>query len=300
MIRSLLALLVTTLATLPAQVIDTVGGMNSAPTGANRGKGSLYGVNTTVVLTEFEVYLDVPAPDTLTYFAYRHHSRSGVSTLDWTHQVTVAGGLGPSWHSTGPIALPLVAGNHYVLGVAWQGNLTYYYSTAVTGSPVSFGTWQRAHTLTYPPLAATLTIPAGVDVAQYYQRLTSVPTTSVVNTGTGCSATPLVPRLVARDVFTLGATTNLELVDAAQPSVALFALANGTAAAVPVPLFGCSIWLDLSLPVPTLASLTAAGYANLPVPVPNNLALLGTTYSSQGLVFGNAIDVANAVSFTIN
>lgn len=299
MIRSLFACFVATMASLPAQVIDTVGGMASAPVGANRAKGSLYAVNTTVVLTEFETYLDVPAQETLTFFMYRHHSRTGTSTLELTLPVTVPGGIGPAWYSTGPITWPMVAGNHYVLGVAWQGSITYYYSTATSGSPVSFGNWQRAHTLTNP-VPTTLVLPAGTDIAQYYQRLTSVPTTSVVNTGTGCSATPLVPRLVASSFFTLGATTNLQLVDAAQPSVGLFALANGGPAAVPVPLFGCSIWLDLSGPIPTLAALTAAGQADLPITVPNNPVLVGTTYSAQGLVFGTAIDVANAVSFTIN
>lgn len=299
MIRPLLAFAIATLACLPAQIIDTIGGQTSAPSGALRGKGSLFAVNTSVVLTEYEMYFNVPAQETLTWFIYRHHSRSGTASLLWTSQTTVPGGIGPAFYSTGPIAVPLVAGNHYMIGCYWQGSITYYYSTATTGSPVSFGTWQRAHTLNAPP-APTFSIPAGVDVAQYYQRLTTVPVNSVVNTGTGCSATTLLPRLVAGNFFSLGTTTQLELVDAAPSTIALFGLAGGPALPAPFPLFGCSIWLDVSGPVATVATLASAtGYANLPVAVPGNPALLGTSYTSQGLVFGAAIDVANAVTFTI-
>jgi hypothetical protein len=289
-------------ASLPAQVVDVVGGTNSAPTGANRAKASLYQVDTSVLLFEFEVWLDVPGTDTLTFFAYRHHSRTGVSTLDWTHPVTVTGGTGPGWYSTGPIALNLVAGNHYALGVSWVNNLTYYYSTATPPQPVSFGNWQRAHTINSATLPPTLTLPAGTDIAQYRQRLTSFPTTAVVNTGTGCSSTALVPRLVADEFFVQSATTTLELVDAAPGTIGLFGLAPGGAVATPLPLFGCSIWLDVTQPVVTLATVVSpTGYASLPIAVPLDPLLVGQTFSAQGLVFGaTAVDVTNAVSFTLN
>jgi hypothetical protein len=298
MLRSLAVVLVL-LTSLPAQIVDVVGGTSTAPTLSNRAKASLYAVTTTVSLLEFEAWLNVPGPETLTFFAYRHHSRTGASTLEWTLPVTVAGGTGPGWYSTGPINLPMVAGNYYVLGVSWVGSVTYYYSTASQGSPVSFGSWQRAHTLNNP-LPATLTL-TGSDSAQYHQRLTSVPTVGVLNTGTGCSATTLVPRLVADGYFTLNATSALELVDALPNGICLFGLAVGGATPVPVPLFGCSIWLDFTYPIVTLAALASpTGYAGLPIAVPNDPLLLSTTYSGQGLVFGpTAIDVTNAVSFTI-
>jgi hypothetical protein len=298
----LLALSLLTATSLNAQIVDIVGGTASAPTGANRAKASLYQVDTTILLLDFEVWLDVPATDTLTFFAYRHHSRTGLATLDWTLPVTVTGGGGPQWYSTGPIALHLVGGNHYALGVSWVNNLTYYYSTATPGAPVSFGNWQRAHTINSAALPPTLTLPAGTDIAQYRQRLTSVPVPAVVSTGTGCSSTALLPRLVADEFFAVNTTTNLELVDTAATAIAVFGLGAGPAAAVPLPLFGCSIWLDITQPIVTLAQVTsAAGYASLPVAVPNNPVLVGQTFSAQGLVFGAvAVDVSNAVSFTIN
>jgi hypothetical protein len=291
------------LTALSAQVVvDTVGGTASAPTGANRAKASLYQVDTSVVLIDFAVWLDVPGPDTLTFFAYRHHSRVGTSTLEWTLPVAVTGGTGPGWYSTGPIALNLVAGNHYALGVSWVNNLTYYYSTAAVGSPVSFGNWQRAHTINSAVVPPTLSLPAGSDVAQYRQQLTSIPVPSVVRVGTGCGSTALLPRLVADEFFVTNTTTNLELVDAAANAIGLFGLAPGATSPVPLPLFGCSIWLDVTQPIVTVASVTSAtGYAALPIAVPANPLLSGQTFSAQGLVFSAApTAVTNAVAFTIN
>jgi hypothetical protein len=252
-----------------------------------------------VTLIEFEFHLDVPGPETLTFFSHRHHSRAGNATLEWLHPVTVAGGTGPGWYSTGPIALPLIAGNHYTLGVSWAGNVTYYYTTGPTNTPVSFGSWQRAHTTTNPP-PTTLALPAGVDVAQYYQRLTTVATPIVVNTGTSCTTAMLEPRLVASGPFAVNTTESLELVDAAATSIALFALANGPALPAPLPLFGCDLWLDLAGGFATFAAITdGTGYGNLDITVPNSPGLFGVQFSSQCLVFGPAIDVTNTVSFTI-
>jgi hypothetical protein len=238
----------------------------------------------------------------VTFFAYRHHSRTGAATLDWSLPVPVTGGTGPGWYSTGPIALNLVAGNHYALGVSWVNNLTYYYSTATPPQPVSFGNWQRAHTINSAVLPPTLTLPSGTDVAQYRQQLTSLPVPAVVPVGTGCASTPLAPRLVADDFFAVNTTTTLELVDAAANAIALFGLTPGATSPVAVPLFNCSIWLDITQPVVTLASLTSAtGYASLPIAVPSNPLLVGQTFSAQGLVFSAApTAVTNAVTFTIN
>lgn len=165
---------------------------------------------------------------------------------------------------------------------------------------MSFGSWQRAHTLT-GSLPTTLTLPAGIDSAVYYQRITTVPVPAVVNTGTSCSATALLPRLVASDFFRTNATTALELVDSLPSAITLFGFAGGPAVGTPLPLFNCNLWLDLSTPPVTLAALASAtGYSALPLPVPNDPLLVGSTYTAQGLVFGaSTVDVTNAVSFSI-
>ena len=298
MLRTLFAITLAT-ALLPAQTTETVGGTNAMVAGSNRGKASLYAVDQTVVLTEFEVFLDVPPNETLTFFAHRHHSRTGTATLAWSLPVTVAGGGGPLWWSTGPIAMPLVAGNYYTLGVSWAGVVTYFYSTASTGAPVSFGSWQRAHTTSNPP-PTTLVLPAGVDVAQYHQRLTTIATPAVVDVGTGCNPAGLAPRLVATGLFRLNSSEGLELVDAAANSVAVHALANGGALAAPLPLFGCSLWLDVFGGYVTLPALTsAAGYHRLTIPIPNNAGLVGAGFAGQSVVLGPTTTVTNAVAFTI-
>jgi hypothetical protein len=301
MIRTWLpALLATALATLPAQTVDVVGGTSSAPSRTNTSKCSLYRVDTTVIVIEFEVYLDVPGPETLTFFSYRHHSRTGTATLDWVYPVQVAGGIGPSWYSTGPIVLPLIGGNHYTLGVSWPGTLTYYYSTGATNSPVSFGSWQRAHTVSNP-LPATLNLPSGVDIAQYHQRITTIPTTAVTTVGTSCGGSTLLPRLVANGMFTVGSTRSLELVDASPTALGVFSIALGPTLPVPFPMFGCSIWINIGSGSATLATITsAAGYASLPFAVPNVPSLVGRQFSAQAGVLSTGVDVTNAVDFTIS
>ncbi|HEX6811590.1 MAG TPA: hypothetical protein VF384_08215 [Planctomycetota bacterium] len=298
MLRPLLAFLFLSLTTLPAQLVtETAGGTTTAPSGANRGKGSLFRVDTSVLLLDFAMQLNVTVPDTLTFFMFRHHSRTGVATLEWTHQVPVAGGGGPQWYSTGPVALNLVAGNYYVLGAYWTSTVTYYYSTSASPQ-MSWGVWQRAHTFTgsIPP-TVTLT---GSDIANYYMQFQSIVVPAVVNTGTGCSAVAPVPRMVADNFFSVGALSSIEICDAAAGSIALFGFAPNGALPFGIPLFNCLLWLDISQPVLTFASLTTSGFASLPIAVPADPGLFGQTYSLQGLLFGaTTIDMTNAVSFTI-
>lgn len=292
------ALAASAAACLPAQfTVDTVGGTTSTGLRTNSGKASLYGVNSSVLLMDFEWWLDVPTTQTVTFFAHRHHSRAGTAQLIWTHQVTLTGGGGPSWHSSGPIALPLLAGNHYTLGLSWAGSLSYYYSTAATGSPVSFGTWQRAHTVTNPP-PATLSIPTGVDGAQYHQRLSTVPLPAPNLVGTGC-APNLVPRLVATGLFGIGTQESFELVDAAPSSFGAFVIAIGPTLPVAIPLFGCDVWVNLGAAATNTVITSAAGYAAQPFPVPNVPAFLGLQISAQGAVLGAGIDMTNAINITI-
>ena len=291
----LLSFLASTLVTLPAQTVDTLGGTNSPATRTNTSKSSLYQVDSSVYVLEFEVYLDVPGPETLTFFSYQHHSRSGTASLYWTYPVQVQGGTGAGWYSTGPIALPLVGGNFYTLGVSWPGTLTYYYNTASTNWPVSFGSWQRAHTISNP-LPATLSISAGVDVAQYHQRITSIALPDVTNVGTGCAA-GTIPRLVASGVFAIGATQLVQLVDATPSSLGVISIGLGPTLPTPIPMFGCSIWVNPMFSFPLAVS--TAGYASLPLTVPNDSAFTGVQFSTQGGVVGATIDISNAIDVTI-
>lgn len=275
-----------------AQIIDTLGSTALAAT-TGQAKANLFAVDTSVVLIGMEWYLDIPGNDTLTFFCYRHHSRTGSATLEWTLPVPVTGGGGPAWYSTGPIALELAAGNHYALGVAFQSTLTYYFSVAAGGAPVSFGSWQRGHT-PLNPLPATLSL-GGFDGAQYHQRITSLPVNSVVPVGAGCGPA----RLVAAGFYAINGSQTLELVDAAPNAFGVFALAVGPALPVALPVFGCDLWLDLAQFATGGTFTDAFGYASLTLALPNNPALVGSTYTAQALDLGGAPRLTNAVQFTI-
>jgi hypothetical protein len=300
--RHCLAVLFPLLATLAAQpTVDTVGGTTVRSTRANAGKANLFRVDRSIVLTNFEMYLDVPGPETLVWFLYRHHSQNGTYTLEWTMPVNVNGtGMGALWYSPGPMALPLLAGNHYMIGAAWTGTPAYFYMTASSGQQVSFGAWIRAVTpLPGNALPATWNI-SGLDAAQYYQRLTSVPLAGVTRVGASCSARPTPPRLVASRLPAIGSSFSLDLVDALGGAPALHLLAVGPTLPVPIPLFGCSLWVNPGGVVSVGSTTTSAGVSSLSVPVPNDPGLRNLPVAAQALYVNPPnVDFTHALQLTI-
>lgn len=295
------ALCLAALITLPAlaQTTDTLGGTNVAATRTNSAKASVFRVDSPVLLFDYEMYLNIPGPENLTVKLYRHHSRSGPYTEIWSQTVAVTGTGVPAWYSLGPVAQVLVPGNYYMLAVGWPGTLTYYYNTSATNAPTTFGAWQRAHTLTMP-LPTTFSVSSGHDSAQYHQRLTTLPFGGVTRIGTGCTSSALQPRLVATSALAVNSTQNLELVDAAANSLGVFAVALGSTTPVATPLFGCDVWLNLQAPLSSTAVITsAAGYASLPMTIPNDPTFAGLQLSAQAGALATAIDMTNALDFIV-
>lgn len=299
--RTVLLAILSALVPLTAQTVETIGGTTTAPLRTNTSKASVIRVDSSVLLIDYAMYLNVPGQETLTWFLYRHHSRTGAATLEWTQQVTVNGtGVGPAWYSTGPIALPLIEGNHYMIGVGWPGSLTYHYTTSSAPLPLSFGSWQRAHTPGFPP-ASTYTIASGIDTAVYYQQFTTVPFAGVDIVGTSCGATATLPRLVASGAPTLGATKVLDLVDATPNALGVVSLALGPTLPVPLPMFGCNIWLNINGPLASTAvPLSATGTASLPMTMPANPAFYGIPMSAQAGVLAASIQLTNALDLIVN
>ena len=123
-------------ASLPAQgTVDTLGGTSSAPSRAALAKANVIEVTKTVMLLKHEWYLSITGAESLTFFRYRHHSQKGAYVKDWTKTVKVTG-TGAGWYSPGPIALPMVAGNHYLMGVSWGGTVTYHYKIGTSGQKI--------------------------------------------------------------------------------------------------------------------------------------------------------------------
>lgn len=287
-------------APLAAQTIDTLGGPSN-PATSGRAKANLFRVDSTVLLTEIEFWLNVPGAETLTFFVHGHHSRSGAATLRFTQPVPVTGTGVAAWYSSGPIVLPLVCGNHYQIGVARTGTLTYNFTVVGSGgSPVSFGAWARGNTPS-SPVPPTWTFSAGHDGAQYYQRLATFP----IPGAAGCVGQPcangaaLAPRLVAESLLSLGTTANLQLVDAQASSPAVLAFVQGTTLPASQPLFGCPLWLDTTSAVTTLAFTSGAGGFTLPVVVPQNTAFLGFPLAAQAGVLGTFVSLTNALDLVV-
>lgn len=285
-------------AALPAQgTIDTVGGTTSAPSRAALAKANAFRVDKSVLLLKLEMYLNITGAETLTFFRYRHHSQTGSYVKDWTKVVKVTGS-GAAWYSSGVVALPMINGNHYLLGVSWTGTVTYHYSIGMLGQKVSFGSWYSGRTPTGLPPTVTM---GGVDRAQYYQRLSSVPLARVTDVGTPCTS-PTSPRLVAADLAGPGGAFDLDLVEAPASTPAVFVLVPGKTLATPIPIFGCSLWLNpaggvlLTLALPT----SAGGTAKLKLPIPQDPSLTGFVLAWQTLLIGpSKTALTNAIQFTL-
>ena len=291
------AVLVTLATPLTAQTVDTLGS-TSRPATTGKAKANMVRADASRLLLDIEMHMDIPGPETLTFFVYRHHSRDGIGDLMWTKPVQVNGtGVGPAWYSSGPIAVGLIAGNHYLIGAAWLGTPTYYSRIASTaGTPVSFGHWTGGKTPAHPP-AATFSF-TGVDVAEYYQRLTTVPVTNVMSVGTGCAGSaPTPPRLVISTLPRIGTTPVVDVVSGLSSVSSVFAFGVGPTLPAPQPILGCPVWLSkvaVTFAVPTAST----GAARLSLPIPNDPTLVGLPLSAQGVVastpmpaFTNALDL---------
>jgi hypothetical protein len=284
---------------LAAQVVDQVGGAASSLSGSNLARGNLFRVDSSRMLVGIEAYLALPGttPRNLEFFVYRHHSAHGTGGLVWQGTVGTPAAGAARWHASGTIAVPLVAGNTYAIGVGWSGSATYYWNTATAfPTPVSFGAWVSGRTLTSPPPATLLF--SHLDIAQFAQRLTTVPLPGVSLVGAGCGGILRPPRVVASTQLRVMSTTQFEVADGAPWAPAVLAFGLGPALSVPVPMFGCSTWLQ-SADACVVVMLSAAGDASLPVTVPFHPGLTGMLLTVQAAVVGGAVDVTNAVEMTV-
>lgn len=155
-------------AAAPAGNEDSVGSALLSGLGVGDGVGNFYSVTTNVQLIKIEKRLNIPDAMTLRYFVYESTSKTGTYNKIFEKEVTGAG-TGLQWYSSGAIAVPLVNGKFYFIGVSWQGVANYYYDFSAPNT-VSFGTQLSGSHRSYPPTDTRL---FSDNQIAYYQRLTT-------------------------------------------------------------------------------------------------------------------------------
>jgi len=150
--------------------IDIVGDTSNSGSGAGRAKGNAYRVDTSVVLNEAEFWLNFTSTQTLTYYVFNSPVEFGTYTEVYRASETVTG-FGAGWYSSGPLCIPLDAGQYYIIAVSWNGSLTYYYGTG-DSQATSFGAHVHGYATGYDPLPTSFQSTVN-DQAIYHQQLTT-------------------------------------------------------------------------------------------------------------------------------
>ncbi|MCK4999214.1 MAG: hypothetical protein KAS23_06755, partial [Anaerohalosphaera sp.] len=153
---------------------ETVGGNDSTLISGRRDAGNIFQVDSDTILWEAETYLNISYSTPLYHVVYEGDATLG--TFNKISQVFVAeSGTGSHFYSSGPINVPLTAGNYYyVCTFSWYNFGTFAYSP---GAPLqmSFGSLQtgRFDLSGWPPAD---TINNGyIWTSAFYQRISTGP-----------------------------------------------------------------------------------------------------------------------------
>jgi len=87
-------------------------------------RGLVFLPSTPVDLVDYGWYLDLPTQCDIDYYVHEGPSMDGPWTTVFT--ATVSHGPANDFHWSPPVNLPLVVGNYYGIGVAWNCQATYY------------------------------------------------------------------------------------------------------------------------------------------------------------------------------
>lgn len=160
-------------------VVDTVGGTGSNFTTIDGFFNGFFAIKSTV-LTQIEVYLDIPTSTSIEFVVYE-----GGALLDdpynRIHSSTLASsGTGTKFYSSGPISVSLQAGRHYMLGNTSSGTVTQYYN--LSSSSPSFANHTGWGTCTGTPAPDILSV---IYYAAYtfYHRYTTDDSTDYASYG---------------------------------------------------------------------------------------------------------------------
>jgi hypothetical protein len=114
---------------------------------------------------------------TLTWRVYESTTQTGTYTS--ISSTTTVSTTGVGYQSSGTIAVPLVAGRYYAIGVSWTTPaLNFGYQTGTASQALSFGAMFSASFLSGPPTGTTISV--STTSSSYFnpQRLTTGAPTS--------------------------------------------------------------------------------------------------------------------------
>ncbi len=213
-------------------VVDTVGGTSTNFTTVD-GFFNGFFVTKSTVLTQIEVYLDIPTSASIEFVVYE----GGTTFFDpynRIHSSTLASsGTGTKLYSSGPISVPLQAGRHYMLGNTSSGTVTQYYNSG-SSSP-SFANHAGWGTCTGSPAPDILPV---IYYAAYtfYHRYTTDDSTDYASSGRVVSSVIELPAAGnwGWDVVDFNATTpestelTIDVLNSVDDSVILADVNSGT------------------------------------------------------------------------
>jgi hypothetical protein len=124
-------------------------------------------------LSRIEQYMSPTAATMLTWQVYESLTQTGTYTS--ISATTTTSTTGTGYQSSGALAVPLVAGRFYAIGVSWTTPaLLFGYQTGTASQAVSFGTLIGA-AFPSPPPTTSYTVSSMTTTAFLPQRLTTAP-----------------------------------------------------------------------------------------------------------------------------
>jgi hypothetical protein len=171
-----------------------------------RTRGNIFECTNSTVLTEHRLYLNPSVTTQMWLLIYEGSAAVGIYNLVNAVDVSPQG-PGEGWYSSGPINVPMTAGNHYLIVASFEQLTNYWNEQGIVPYPIpaSFGFltagagWNWAPTSNFPP-DPTQNVTAGAygDPVAYYQTivtgappswLTVIPNAGMVPPGSSVDVT---------------------------------------------------------------------------------------------------------------
>ncbi|MCX4248051.1 hypothetical protein [Paraliomyxa miuraensis] len=157
----------------PFTIYD-VSAPNTSSTQNTYFRGHGYTADGPGTLIDFEVYLGLAAACNLDFYVHEAPGFGGPYTQ--VQRTTVAAGPGTQYYAAGLSPVPVIAGNYYILGVAWNCSATYYWdgTGAYAGVDAGIGIFNVSHWDNGYPGASDLYVPpnTGTGNTVYVHRVT--------------------------------------------------------------------------------------------------------------------------------